>query len=251
MVFQMCRELPLTRCFRVFIDNHFTTESLFLALLSIGLDAVGTVRKIRLPDIPTHGPRASPTAWNTSSRLGFGTTDHRVHYILWNDKTVVYFLSTFHTATDRTPKLRNLPAQPTPECSAYFAQHHIPSNPGQAIVPTPTVGMEYNAYMGGVDTADQYRSYYSVQRRETRNWMPLFAWLLDTTIINSYIISNTLQCSIKGQREFRHHLALELFNQAVPAVPGAHDEFEIPDLSPLLNLPRQRRFADITNNTLR
>src|SRR3954451_18246919 len=42
--------------------------------------------------------------------------------------------------------------------------------------------------MGGVDIADQHRQYYSTQITTGRTWMPLFFWLLDTAIINSYLI---------------------------------------------------------------
>lgn len=35
---------------------------------------------------------------------------------------------------------------------------------------------DYNHYMGGVDIADKFCSYYHIQRRESRNWIPLF-WI--------------------------------------------------------------------------
>jgi hypothetical protein len=43
--------------------------------------------------------------------------------------------------------------------------------------------------MGGVDIANQRRSYYFTQLRVCRNWLPLFFWLLDTTIINAFLVS--------------------------------------------------------------
>ena len=46
--------------------------------------------------------------------------------------------------------------------------------------------------MGGVDIADQRRAYYATQLRVARNWMPLFFWLLDTTVINAHIIGQEL-----------------------------------------------------------
>ncbi|KAG9073395.1 hypothetical protein KI688_001190 [Linnemannia hyalina] len=47
---------------------------------------------------------------------------------------------------------------------------------------------DYNNHMNGVDMSDQYRSYYSTQLPVCRTWMPLFFWILDTTIINAYLI---------------------------------------------------------------
>ena len=47
---------------------------------------------------------------------------------------------------------------------------------------------DYNHHMGGVDIADQRRGYYCTQLTTCRNWMPLFFWLLDTVIVNSYLL---------------------------------------------------------------
>ena len=63
--------------------------------------------------------------------------------------------------------------------------------------------------MNGVDVADQLRSYYNTQQTVRRNWMPLFFWLLDTAIVNSYRIARTLG-SVQEQKEFRHELVWEL-----------------------------------------
>lgn len=46
----------------------------------------------------------------------------------------------------------------------------------------------YNMHMGGVDIADQLRQYYTVQMRSRRTWIPLFLWLVDTSIVNAYIM---------------------------------------------------------------
>ena len=43
--------------------------------------------------------------------------------------------------------------------------------------------------MGGVDIADQQPSYYYTQLSTCRNWFHLFFWLLDTSIINSFLLS--------------------------------------------------------------
>lgn len=45
----------------------------------------------------------------------------------------------------------------------------------------------YNQYMGGVDLADQRRKYYTVARKSMKWWYYLFWFLLDTTIVNSFI----------------------------------------------------------------
>lgn len=67
--------------------------------------------------------------------------------------------------------------------------------------------------MNGVDVADQLRSYYNTQQTVQRNWMPLFFWLLDTAIINSYRIVRTLG-SVQEQKEFRRELVWDLVDLA-------------------------------------
>ena len=52
----------------------------------------------------------------------------------------------------------------------------------------PTCVDDYNQFMGGVDIADQYRSYYTTQIVARRNWLPIFFWILDTALLNSFII---------------------------------------------------------------
>jgi Transposase IS4 len=47
----------------------------------------------------------------------------------------------------------------------------------------------YNYFMGGVDEADQLRSYYNTQRTHLKSWKSLYHFLLDTTIVNCYKLS--------------------------------------------------------------
>ncbi|MFL5661997.1 MAG: hypothetical protein ACJ8BW_11710 [Ktedonobacteraceae bacterium] len=48
---------------------------------------------------------------------------------------------------------------------------------------------DYNHHMNGVDIANQRRKYCSTYRkRNLRSWRPLFHWLLDVTVVNSYIL---------------------------------------------------------------
>ncbi|CAG8594768.1 12855_t:CDS:2, partial [Ambispora leptoticha] len=72
---------------------------------------------------------------------------------------------------------------------------------------------DYNHYMNSVDLADQLRSYYNTQKISRRNWMPLFFWLLDTAIINVYLIAKTIG-SIQEYKEFCCSLVWDLLNFA-------------------------------------
>ena len=66
--------------------------------------------------------------------------------------------------------------------------------------------------MGGVaiDIVDQYRSYYTTQIVARRNWLPIFFWILDTALLNSFIIYQ------------------EFFNsKAKDSYPFSHKEFNV------------------------
>ena len=58
--------------------------------------------------------------------------------------------------------------------------------------------------MGGVDIADQLRSYYNIQLISERVWWPMVFFVLDTMITNSYIIfSNIEGTPVMTHKEFR------------------------------------------------
>jgi len=72
-----------------------------------------------------------------------------------------------------------------------------------------TLVNDYNKYIGGVDIADQLRSNYPCHQRSRRNWLPLWFWILDTTIINMYIITG-LTNPKKVHKVFQCNLSLEI-----------------------------------------
>jgi len=59
---------------------------------------------------------------------------------------------------------------------------------------------DYNRFIGGVDIADQLRAGFSTQQRGVKPWRPLFYWLLDSTIINAFILSeHERKAKLKGK----------------------------------------------------
>lgn len=53
---------------------------------------------------------------------------------------------------------------------------------------TSPIHLEYTTYMRGVDVADQLRGEYSCQVRSHKWWHRIFFFLLDTTMVNGYIL---------------------------------------------------------------
>ena len=52
----------------------------------------------------------------------------------------------------------------------------------------PTVVDSYNHNMNGVDIADQHSVYYSFQRKTRKWWRKVFFWLMEATVVNSYVL---------------------------------------------------------------
>lgn len=78
----------------------------------------------------------------------------------------------------------------------------------------PKIIDDYNHKMNGVDLSDQFRSYYNTQLTVFRMWMPLFFWILDTTIVNSYQIYKA-QGGTLSHKEFRINLAWSMATEGI------------------------------------
>ena len=105
------------------------------------------------------------------------------------------------------------------------------------LLPIPGAIDDYNQYMGGVDIADQLRTGFSTQQRGVKPWRPLFYWLLDTTIINAFRLS-------EHQRKAR-------LGSTKDKVQSAHRAFCIALVSELLKdpLPKVPKQVYVTQNT--
>ncbi len=73
----------------------------------------------------------------------------------------------------------------------------------------------YNHYMGGVDLADQKRKYYSIARKSMKWWYYLFWFLLDTSIVNSFIIMTVTNFSLVQRPLTLRDYKLKLIEQLI------------------------------------
>ena len=85
--------------------------------------------------------------------------------------------------------------------------------------------------MLGVDKLDQLISYYSFLHESVKWWRKVFFWLLDMTVVNSYIIHQHTQCETNTKMthlEFRRQLIRQLVEplqtlQCVPRSVSSHE----------------------------
>lgn len=71
-------------------------------------------------------------------------------------------------------------------------------------------------HMGGVDKFDQYMANYSISQKSHRWWLKLFYYMIDTAIVNSFILCkescNTMKKKYISHLEFRSRLTDELIS---------------------------------------
>ena len=71
---------------------------------------------------------------------------------------------------------------------------------------------DYQSFMRGIERGDQLLGYYNVGRRSKKWWKRVFAYLLEVSVLNVYILQKS---SNTGEKEhdylnFRLDLAVEL-----------------------------------------
>lgn len=103
----------------------------------------------------------------------------------WRDKRNVSFLS-----TNCSPKFVQWPKSLRNLLAAETTGTSTPGMPGTpaAVREVPEVVREYNKYMGGVDRADQLRSYYEVGRSSRKWWRYILWHLVNVSIVNAYLL---------------------------------------------------------------
>jgi Transposase IS4 len=168
----------------LFTDNLYTSPALCRHLLTMGIRSCGTFRPNR-----KHLPAGVKDAMKTLSE---GETkawqSGQLGCLVWCDKQPVLILSTHHRVDD----------------VVSIQQNRGPSQP--PVVIKPQVAVDYNVGKTGVDTVDQLRQSYAMQRKSRKDWPSLAWWLIDICIINSYTLWRLDTQADINQLDFRRTL---------------------------------------------
>ena len=162
----------------IFMDNYYTSPSLFKDMGEHGFGACGTVRIDRkgMPEEwqkPRKGKGKKVTTLPKPKKgeiraKNLGTS---VLALQWMDRKLVSMLTNLHdnTTVIKTRRTKD-------------------SGNHQEQVTKPLCIDQYNRYMAGVDKSDQLLSYYGFNHK-TLKWTNRVAFhLLDLAIVNSYIL---------------------------------------------------------------
>ena len=180
---------------KLFVDNYYTSPTLFIKLYMKGVNACGTARAGR-KFFP-----ADLKITNAESRhYSRGHYDYRssgpMAAYVWKDKRIIYFMSTMHTSNLPVTINRTLPD----------------GSRGDVECPPPLP--DYQQYMRGVDVGDQAMSYYYCGRRSIKWWKRVFFYLLEVSCLNAYILK---YYGVTGKKQsfldFRMALASQLIGE--------------------------------------
>ena len=204
------------------MDNYFSSIPLFSYLRKKNIGACGTVRansrkfpkKLKIP-------KRTQMEWNSRSAV----VVDKVLAILWIDNGPVTMLSTIHGLKEASWQVEKNRRRPRKSSLNANKVREMFGNNSRKNLKIPRVINDYNHYMGGVDIADQLRSYNSTQLTSNRNWMPLFFWILDIVLVNSYKLAG-LNGWTKSQVAFRKKLLWSLIRIAEGGREGEEEEEE-------------------------
>ena len=153
----------------VFTDRYYTSIPLAQAFQSRGTSFTGTVNKNRA-DLPD---------------------EIRGRYRLGDGELMAFRTGHLLALTWRAEKKQKPVIMLSTNSSA--ATVSLPSRRASAEATVkPVVVHAYNQHMNGMDIADQHSTYYSFLRKTVKWWRKLFFWLLETTVVNSYVLFITI-----------------------------------------------------------
>jgi Transposase IS4 len=130
--------------------------------------------------------------------------DGNVLQFAWRDGSVVLFMSTVAADSQEVIRLRKRPSSTSKQLRGAFGDEVLKN------LPIPGLIDMYNHNMNGVDLADQMRASYSMKHRTHRTWVPLFRYLIETTVSNAsklWLSINNQSTKRSGRYHFREACA--------------------------------------------
>jgi hypothetical protein len=207
------------------MDNYFFSIKLFKYLCEKKIGACGTVRK-NSANFPQILKVDKKLEWDTLSDV---VVDD-VLAVLWMDNGPVTMLSIIHQINGDENQIERIRRRSQETSTNATKVRAIFGNASKKSLPIPIVIDDYNHFMGGVDIADQLRGYYNTQLSVRRTWMPLFFWLLDTAIVNSYLILKKSGENIE-HKEFRLQLVWDLIKEGLEEEEKQHTRSYVDELT--------------------
>jgi hypothetical protein len=193
----------------VHMDNWFTSIPLVNDLANMLIWSCGTVRVNRsglCKEVTMTKKEEAQLKKNP------GTTRWAVYgnlcYLAWFAKRAVHVVTNCYLPISE-------PGNESSSVKHWFTEK---GEKTQKEIPRPPAVHQYNLYMGAVDMFDQYRSYVQLELRTRKFWHPIFWFILEATLINSWLLYKTSREKALLPLEytlftFRKSVALALANE--------------------------------------
>lgn len=176
-----------------YVDNWYSSPSLFVRLLQRNTYAVGTVRSNR-KNMPTEMKHSTLEVGESERRSG-----HGMLALKWMDRKQVYVITTRHDDINYQETRKRV--RPTR------------TRPGHVVMKPQSI-IDYNNGMLAVDRHDQVLSYNPIMRRYLKGYKKIFFYLLDMTIFNSYVVFTSANNNLNKKRitfsEYKTNLAEQI-----------------------------------------
>ena len=180
----------------VYTDRYYTSIPLAKKLKEEGTAFTGTVMRNRvgLPDAIRFGTRLS------DDEIRAFRDDDNILAMEW--RAAKKKISVIMVSTDDT-------AQTCEVTSRSTGRQHI----------KPKVVDSYNQCMNGVDRADQHTVYYAFVRKCRKWWRKVFFWLLEVTVVNSYVLYSNTNSHRLTHLEYRRRIVDSLAARHIMTAP--------------------------------
>ena len=216
MVFKLALDTLSTGTI-LFMDNYFTTPELAEALMKRGIAVCGTM-KLNRRDLPKLLVEMKQVfARDIPYGVLAAVVQNNVLMVAWQDNNLVLGLTTAYgirEIDDAVFKKRKRPSKTSTNARVVLpAFKENEKDIWEKEFKVSKLFHYYNKYMGEVDRFNALVAAYSSQRACNRNWMPLFHWHLDGSLVNAFKLCQPMGTNRQEHQHFLEDVVMKLLNE--------------------------------------